>query len=297
MHLRTLGLLTSALAFGTALSSAHAVGRLVDVQVVDRGTGETLTPIRHDGEWWIAGRPGARYGVVLANRDGRRTLNVVSIDGVNAVSGDTAAWDQTGYVLNAGQDARIDGWRKNATQVAAFEFTALPDSYAARTGRPANVGVIGIATFTERRPAPVLRPQRSPAPGDASASPASTDEVAGATSAASSADSSSLQADPSAARAAPAPAPQSAREERSADMALRRDRLGTGHGEIEASSIRYVGFQRAHSTPDEVVTIRYDRVENLIAMGVLPRPSLPPIAASPAPFPGNRFVADPPPRR
>jgi hypothetical protein len=40
-------------------------------------------------------------------------------------------------------------------QVAAFYFTALPDSYAARTGRPDNVGVIGVALFREEYVQPV----------------------------------------------------------------------------------------------------------------------------------------------
>ena len=36
--------------------------------------------------------------------------------------------------------------------VAQFYFTDLPDSYAARTGRPRNVGVIGVAVFREAPP-------------------------------------------------------------------------------------------------------------------------------------------------
>ncbi len=57
--------------------TAQAVGRLVDVRIVDRETGETLTPIQHDGAWWIAGRPGARYGVTLLSRSPQRLLSVV----------------------------------------------------------------------------------------------------------------------------------------------------------------------------------------------------------------------------
>ena len=37
-------------------------------------------------------------------------------------------------------------------EVAAFYFTQLPDSYAARTDRPDNVGVIGVAVFREYQP-------------------------------------------------------------------------------------------------------------------------------------------------
>ncbi len=265
-----------------SLPSAHAVGNLVDVQVVDRGTGETLTPVLYKGDWWIAGNPGARYGVTLLSRNPQRTLNVVSIDGVNAISGDTAAWNQIGYVLDAYQRNQIDGWRKNMNQLAAFEFTALPDSYAARTGRPANVGVIGVATFSERRRVvPVARARAAPAEADRT-EPAP----------------SPAGAPPSANADAPSSQPTTKAEDRARAPAQPLGRIGTGHGEIEESSIQYVAFQRAQSTPNEIVTIHYDRVENLIALGILP-PALPPVArASVAnPFPNSgRFVADPPPR-
>jgi len=49
-------------------------------------------------------------------------------------------------------------WRKSADEVAAFTFTASPNSYAARTGRPANVGVIGVAVFRERQQPQVFQP-------------------------------------------------------------------------------------------------------------------------------------------
>ncbi|MBL0163667.1 MAG: hypothetical protein IPP82_08530 [Xanthomonadales bacterium] len=75
---------------------------------------------------------------------------VLSVDGVNAVSGETASANQSGYVLDAWESTEINGWRKNLDEVAQFNFTSLPDSYAAQTGRPANVGVIGVAVFTER---------------------------------------------------------------------------------------------------------------------------------------------------
>src|SRR5689334_3517875 len=135
---------------------AAAVGSIVDVQIVDRARGETLATWRHRGGTWVAGRPGDRYAVRLTNRSGARVLVVLSVDGVNAVSGETAAVGQTGYVLAPYQTADITGWRKSHSEAAAFYFTALPDSYAARTGRPDNVGVIGVAAFRERVAEPSL---------------------------------------------------------------------------------------------------------------------------------------------
>lgn len=274
-----------------ATPPARAVGRRVDVEIVDRDTGERISPVFHRGEWWIAGRPGARYAVSLANRSGMRTLSVISVDGVNAFSGETASWDQSGYVLEPSESMRVDGWRKNLGQIAAFEFTALPDSYAARTGRPANVGVIGVAVFDER-PQPVVapRPERPrelsldkslPMPTPPASAPArspsssSNDDLSA---------SSNAAAEPSASDAPPGNA-----------VARRAERLGTGHGAIERSVVRWTTFERMQSTPNEIVAIHYDRYENLVAMGIVPRRPAPTIAN---PFPGSgSFVPDPPPGR
>jgi hypothetical protein len=278
-----LPLLAAALALGTTVP-AHAVGQRVDVQIVDRATGEALTPILHDGAWWVAGKPGARYRVAIVNRDGQRTLNVLSVDGINAISGETAAWSQTGYVLDAYDRTGIDGWRKNVDEVAAFEFAALPDSYAARTGRPGNVGVIGVAVFDERRtivPANKVADKVADATGPVR-------RLAAPTGAPAESGDAPQPAPPATARA------DSSTPASTSEPADSRERLGTAHGAIEQSTIRYVAFRRAQSTPNEIVTIHYDRLENLVAMGIVGRP-MPPIAANP--FPDSGFVPDPPPRR
>ena len=72
---------------------------LVDVTVVDRDSGETLPRYPHHGDTWVSGTPGNRYGVRLTNTTGERVLAVLSVDGVNAVSGQTASPAQAGYVL------------------------------------------------------------------------------------------------------------------------------------------------------------------------------------------------------
>ena len=126
---------------------AAPAGQPADVEIYDRTSGRNLPVYWHDGQRYVAGEPGHRYEVRVRNRGGGRVLAVTSVDGVNVISGETAAPDQTGYVLDGHGSVHIDGWRKSMAEVATFYFTALPDSYAARTGRPDNVGVIGIALF------------------------------------------------------------------------------------------------------------------------------------------------------
>ncbi len=121
----------------------------VDVEIVDHATGRAIPVYWHDGERHVAGEPGREYEIRLRNRGGGRVLAVTSVDGVNVITGKTASTLGSGYVLDPWGLVQIDGWRKSMEQVAAFYFTALPDSYAARTGRPENVGVIGVALFRE----------------------------------------------------------------------------------------------------------------------------------------------------
>src|SRR5580704_11238714 len=148
-----------AIFFGLASTcNAQVTGGLADVAVIDRDSGAVLSPYYYRGEYWVAGRPGARYAIEIRNRLGERVLAVTSVDGVNVISGATAGWDQTGYVFGPGEGYQITGWRKSNAQVAAFTFTESPNSYAERTGRPANVGFIGVALFRERQPQPVYTP-------------------------------------------------------------------------------------------------------------------------------------------
>ncbi len=131
-------------------TDAHAAGRLADVQIIDRDTGSVLPMYRSRGEYWVAGRPGARYSIMIQNHRGERLLAVTAVDGINVISGETGAWGQSGYVFSPGESYEIAGWRKSNAEIAAFNFTAAGNSYAERTGRPANVGVIGVALFLER---------------------------------------------------------------------------------------------------------------------------------------------------
>jgi hypothetical protein len=149
----------------------------VDIEVFDRESGQVLPVYWHDGARHVAGEPGQEYEIRLRNQSGGRMLAVTSVDGVNVITGKTASPSQGGYVLDPWSGVNIDGWRKSLDEVAAFYFTALPDSYAARTGRPDNVGVIGVALFRERNPAPVLREERARL--DAPAPTASAEAAAG----------------------------------------------------------------------------------------------------------------------
>jgi hypothetical protein len=105
----------------------HARGELADLTVFDRTEGRRLQVHWHEGRAYVVGKAGNEYRIAVRSRLREDLLAVVSVDGVNVVTG----------------------------QTAAFYFTSLADAYAARTGRPDNVGVIGVALFRKRHtPAP-----------------------------------------------------------------------------------------------------------------------------------------------
>jgi hypothetical protein len=131
---------------------AAPAGNLADVEIYDRTNGSVLPLHHHRGRLYVAGEPGHRYEIRIRNDSRDRILAVTSVDGVNVISGETASEQQSGYVLTAQQNVAIEGWRKSLSDVATFYFTSLGDSYAAKTCRPDNVGVIGVALFRERRP-------------------------------------------------------------------------------------------------------------------------------------------------
>lgn len=238
---------------------------LVHATLLDRDNDQVLPLHLHQGQLWVAGERGHRYAVRLRNATGQRVLVVLSVDGINAISGEQAAPDQTGYVLDPWQSTDITGWRKSNDEVAQFVFSSPKGSYAARTGRADNLGVVGIAVFRDKN-APRWEPRRGVL------------------------HSPSASADAAAESSAPAPAPMAREQVRPAPA----QRLGTAHGERETSSVRDTEFERATVSPEQVTQLRYDSAANLRARGiirVLPTTNTP----RPDAFPG-RFVPDPPAR-
>lgn len=244
---------------GVASAPALAVGSLADVSIIDRDTGQTLTAHHHKGEYWVAGRPGAHYAIQINSRNGRRLLAVTSVDGVNILTGETAGVLQRGYVFAPWQGYSVAGWRKSNDEIAAFTFTSIPKSYAARTGRAGNVGVIGVALFPEK-PRQHVPPPPPPVMQEKSDSA-----------------TSSAERRERAAPVAPAPSPS----------------LGTGHGRREYSSVVQVPFERESNSPAEVIRIRYDSHDNLVAMGVIQRPAPRPRPLDPFPDSRPGYVPDP----
>lgn len=227
------------------------------VQLVDEG-GAVLPTFQQRGRTWVLGTLGQRYLVRVRNGSPRRAEIVVSVDGRDVIDGRAAGWEKRGYLVDPYGEVVIDGFRLSQQSVAAFRFSSVPRSYAARMGDARDVGVIGVAVFPERPPRfvprPLLKSPRDEGPGAPSAStegapPAHAEGGAAAEG-----------------KAAPPGSPPEASASRA--KSTQRPGLGTEFGEQHESRVTQVHFERARPRPDAVLTVRYDDRPGLIALGI-----------------------------
>jgi hypothetical protein len=279
---------TSRVPAGTlrAQRGAYAIEVLLD--------GVPAPTFERGGETYVLGQMGGRYTLRITNNSDRRIEAVVSVDGRDVIDGKPADFrNKRGYLVPAWGQAEIDGWRMSESEVAAFRFAAVGESYAARTGSARDVGVIGLAVFPERidpRQRPLYAPPPSPWPapshrgeleerdgargGDEAPlaggpSPSPSPSPAEATAAA----PAPAQAAPPSwgkpgAIAPPSPAPRDPFAE--APQSRRsRPGLGTEFGEAVTSPVREVSFLRADpSRPSVVLGARYNDRQGLVALGI-----------------------------
>lgn len=215
------------------------------LELVDE-SGHSLPSFEHRGRTWVLGRLDQRYLLRVRNGSGRRIEVVASVDGRDVVDGRKASYEKRGYVVDPWAELVIDGFRLSSDAVAAFRFSSVRDSYAARMGDARDVGVVGAAVFLERRrlvpPPPIgrrdpavrgedLRDEATPAPSESGSS----------------------------APGKVAEAHRGARE---------RAGLGTAFGEEHGSRVEQVPFEREGERPAVVLTLRYDDERGLAAQGI-----------------------------
>jgi len=225
--------------------------------------GSPAATYNQNGETYVLGHRGARYTLRVQNHSSQRIEAVVTVDGRDVIDGRTGDYQhKRGYLVAAYGQVEIDGWRLNGSQAAAFRFSSVAGSYAARTGSAREVGVIGVAVFPERNdppyrvyvPTPRPRPYWNERSDDYAASEA-------------------MPAPPPAAKADKRAAPESASPMGGAmaqrDEQSRRPGLGTGFGERVDSPTQEVPFVRQSPyTPSALLGVRYNDRSGLLAMGI-----------------------------
>lgn len=121
----------------------------LSVALVDEA-GRTLPGYGAANRSLVIGEDGARYRIVVRNGTTARFEVVASVDGLDVIDGHQADPNRRGYIVDPHGVLVIDGFRTSDDAVAAFRFGKVADSYAAQTTGDRNVGVVGLAIFSER---------------------------------------------------------------------------------------------------------------------------------------------------
>ena len=103
------------------------------------------------GRRFVAGQKDSTYSIVVKNRCKSALEIVASVDGLDVQDGQPASFAKRGYIVEPGKTVEIDGFRTSYSSVAAFKFSSVSNSYAnMRHGNTRNIGVIGLAIFTQK---------------------------------------------------------------------------------------------------------------------------------------------------
>ena len=123
---------------------------------------EVLVNGRRQAEYHARGRvyvealKGAEYELRVRNPLPYRVAVALSVDGLNTIDARrTSAWNASKWVIEPYATITISGWQMSTQRARRFYFTSEQDSYGAKLGQTANLGVISAVFFREIRPTPI----------------------------------------------------------------------------------------------------------------------------------------------
>jgi len=196
--------------------------------------GRPLAEYYARGRTYVEALQGAEYELRLRNPSADRVAVALSVDGLNTIDArQTSAWNASKWVIEPYQTITISGWQMSSERARRFYFTNERDSYGAKLGQTANLGVISAVFFKERRRVVVTPPY--PITRDKSEPEQSAKSQSGA--------------------AAPMP---------------NDDYAATGIGRNVHNDVRWVDMDLESQAAGEV-TIRYEYYSALLKLGVVPR--------------------------
>ena len=252
-----------------ALAEQPDFDRRFEVQILVDG--RPLDEYAARGTTYVEALAGAEYEVRIRNPLPYRVAVALSVDGLNSIDArHTTAWNASKWVIEPYGTINISGWQMSSQRARRFYFTSERDSYGAKLGQTANLGVVSAVFFRELRPirVPVTPPpprrypiyeddgrveKRSQAPSAGS----SADNAGNASKSNGSTSAETLrrQQSPSAQPAQPLPDDEYA---------------ATGIGRSVQNDVRWVNLE-LDSRPAAQVTLRYEYYPALVKLGILPR--------------------------
>lgn len=221
------------------------------VEVIVYGTPATEYAAR--GRRYVEALENAEYELRIHNPTSARMAVALSVDGLNTIDArHTSAWDAHKWVIEPYGTISVRGWQMSSENARRFYFTTERDSYGAKLGQTANLGVISAVFFRERGQ-PVIVTQNRPRPlydkdGDTRAG---RERAESAPKQAGSADSVKERSAPS----YPSPDDESA---------------ATGIGRSVRNDVQWVHMDLDPKAVSEV-TIRYEYRAALVRLGIVPR--------------------------
>jgi hypothetical protein len=200
------------------------------------------------GRRYVEAIEGREYSLRIRNPYGVRVAVALSVDGLNTIDAKrTTAESAAKWVIEPYGTITIDGWQVSGSRARQFYFTTERNSYGAKLGQTANLGVISAVFFRERRPVTIYRDPRRITPSEDSAGNGDN-----------------------------RPAPSSSergRDKSTAGVAQPRpddDSAATGIGRSRSNDVSWIHMD-LESRPAAEITVRYEYHDALIRLGVLPR--------------------------
>lgn len=199
------------------------------------------------GKTYVEALRGSEYELQIRNPLPERVAVALSVDGLNSIDArHTSAWHASKWVIEPYGTITIGGWQMSSERARRFYFTTERDSYAAKLGQTANIGVISAVFFRERGryPVPITPPPLSRKPVDRGQPKAeASNEAQGS--------------------------------DRSTKGAVIRPRdddyAATGIGRSVRNDVRWIQMD-LEPRPAGDISIRYEYYSQLLRLGVVPRP-------------------------
>ena len=203
--------------------------------------GDALTEYSHQGAVYIEARRGSDFTIRLTNPMPYRVAIALSVDGLNTIDAKhTDAWSASKWVLEPYESAEIPGWQVSGGTARRFFFTGERNSYGAKLGQTANLGVIEAVVYRER---PRYTYHHGPAMREESSKRGSAQ--------------------------APPPSAAAGAEVQAAPRSSDDDYAATGMGRREEHRVERVSLDLDPS-PLASFRIRYEFRPQLVKLGVLP---------------------------
>jgi len=219
--------------------------------------GQTAREYAARSRRYVEALENAEYSLRIHNPSNSRVAVAVAVDGLNTIDArHTSAWDAHKWVIAPYGTIEVRGWQMSSENARRFYFTTERESYAAKIGQPANVGVISAVFFRERGPVEIVPITRAPR---------TTDKP------------QSQRRSPSNAPSNPGESAGSLRAERDVSKANSNvypppddESAATGIGRSVRNDVRWIKMD-LDPKPVAEVTMRYEYRPALVRLGIIPR--------------------------